>query len=99
MTVKQKIQREKAFEKSGGVCAVCGKPLYNSFGQYAHKIANTEPHRKKYGSFFIDSVYNGLYVCSLSCNKKVDVGNSPAKIFETLADILTKEIKDMGLVK
>ena len=94
MTEKQIKQRKTALEKSGGVCAVCGKPLYNSFGQYAHKIANTEPHRKKYGSFFIDSVYNGLYVCSLSCNKKVDVGNSPAKIFETLADILMNEIKD-----
>lgn len=63
-------------------------------GQYAHRIGNTEVNRKKYGSFFIDSTYNGEYVCSLECNATVDVGKSKGKILDTLADILIKEIKD-----
>lgn len=93
MTEKQKKQREKALEKSGGVCAVCGKSLYNTHGQFAHAIGNTVVNRKKYGTFFIDSAFNGAYVCSLECNKKIDVGKSPEKIFAKLADILASEIK------
>lgn len=93
MTEKQKNQREKALEKSGGVCAVCGKSLYNTHGQFAHAIGNTVVNRKKYGTFFIDSAFNGAYVCSLECNKKVDVGKSPEKIFAKLADIFVSEMK------
>lgn len=93
MTEKQKNQREKALQKSGGVCAVCGKSLYNTYGQFAHAIGNTVVNRKKYGTFFIDSAFNGAYVCSLECNKKIDVGKSPEKIFAKLADILASEMK------
>ena len=35
-------QREKAMERSLGVCAVCGKPLREGAMQYAHAIGNTE---------------------------------------------------------
>ncbi len=94
MTDKQKEQREKALQRSCGVCAVCGKPLCYGHGQYAHKIGNTEVNRKKYGTFFIDSQYNGEYVCSLECNAEVDVGKSKGAILDTLADILLKEMKD-----
>lgn len=94
MTDKQKKQREEALQKSGGVCAICGKSLYNTHGQFAHAIGNTVVNRKKYGTFFIDSAFNGAYVCSLECNKKVDVGKTPEKIFAKLAEILTLEIKD-----
>jgi hypothetical protein len=94
MTEKQIEQREEALKRSCGVCAVCGKPIMYGAGQYAHKIGNTEVNRKKYGSFFIDSTYNGEYVCSLSCNASVDVGKSKGQILDTLADILIKEIRD-----
>ena len=94
MTEKQIEQREKAVARSGGVCAVCGKPLAQGQMQYAHAIGNTEVNRKKYGSFFIDSTYNGALVCSLSCNASVDIGKSKGKILDKLADILIKEIKD-----
>ena len=50
-------------------------------------------NRKKYGSFFIDSTFNGEMVCSLECNAKVDVGKSRGRILDKLADILIKEIK------
>lgn len=94
MTDKQIEQREKALERSCGFCAVCGKPLKSGQMQYAHKIGNTETNRKLYGSFFIDSTYNGELVCSLSCNATVDVGKSKGKILDTLADILLKEMAD-----
>lgn len=92
MTRKQVEQREQALNRSGGVCAVCGKPLAYGHGQYAHKIGNREENRRKYGTFFIDSTFNGEYVCSLECNASLDVGRSKGKILDTLADILIKEI-------
>lgn len=86
-------QRFFAYERSYGVCAVCQKPLTEGQMQYAHKIGNTQVNRKKYGSFFIDSTFNGEMVCSLECNAKVDVGKSKGKILDTLCDILINEIK------
>ncbi len=94
MTERQIRQREQALQRSGGVCAVCGKPLNYGQGQYAHKIGNTEVNRKKYGTFFIDSTYNGEYVCSLGCNSKVDIGKSKGAVMDILADILIREMKD-----
>lgn len=92
MNERQKKQRIEAMERSMGVCAVCGKSLNNGF-QYGHKIGNTETNRKLYGSFFIDSTFNGEMVCSLECNAKLDVGKSKGKQLEVLSDILIKEIK------
>jgi hypothetical protein len=99
MTDAQKEQREKAIERSGGYCAVCGKPLKYGSIQYAHAIGNTQVNRKKYGSFFIDSTFNGAMVCSLECNAKVDVGKSKGKILDKLADILIAEIKTSKIHK
>lgn len=93
MTQKQKEQRERASVRAMGFCAVCGKRLAEGTPQYAHRIGNTETNRKKYGSFFIDSTFNGELVCSLDCNASLDVGKSTGRILETLTDILTKEIK------
>lgn len=94
MTGVQKEQRERAYSRSMGVCPICGKPLTQGQMQYAHAIGNTESNRKKYGSFFIDSTYNGCLVCSLECNADVDVGKSPGRIMEKLVEILTNEIRD-----
>lgn len=94
MNNKEIEQRDKALNRSCGVCYVCGKPLCYGHGQYAHRIGNTEVNRKKYGSFFIDSTYNGEMVCSLECNASLDVGKSKGNILSVLSDILTKEIKD-----
>ena len=94
MTEQQRVQREQAQGRSGGVCFICGKPLKDGQMQYAHRIGNTEVNRKKYGSFFIDSTYNGELVCSLGCNASLDVGKSKGKILDTLADILLKEMRD-----
>ena len=94
MTERQTEQRQKALARSYGVCCVCGKPLREGQMQYAHRIGNTETNRKKYGSFFIDSTYNGEMVCSLGCNHSLDCGKSKGKILENLIMILTKECKD-----
>ena len=94
MTKAQVEQRKKALFRSMGLCPVCGKPLSSGQMQYAHAIGNTETNRKKYGSFFIDSTYNGALTCSLACNAKIDVGKSPEKIYAKLAEILTLEISD-----
>ena len=90
MTEGQKEQREQALMRAGGcVCQICGKPF--RAGQYAHKIANKEMWRKKYGSFIIDHTLNGEYVCSLSCNQSADVGSSYGNHLEVIADILIYE--------
>lgn len=94
MTEAEKEQRRQALARSGGICPVCGGSI-NQYGtpQYAHKIANTDPNRKKYGSFFIDHWMNGEYVCSLACNSSCNIGNNPGKVLGLLADILIYEIK------
>ena len=91
MTEKQIEQREKAFARSGGICAVCGKPLSQGQMQYAHAIAQKELWRNKYGSWVIDHTLNGEMVCCLSCNQTIDVGSSYGNHLEVIADILIYE--------
>lgn len=94
MTEEQKEQRRQALTRSGGKCPVCGGSI-NQYGtpQYAHKIANTELNRKKYGSFFVDHWMNGEYVCSLPCNQSCNIGNNRGKVLGLLADILIYEMR------
>ena len=93
MTDEEIEQRQKALSRSCGICPICNKPM--QAGQYAHKIANKEMWRKKYGSFIIDHTLNGEYVCSLSCNNSVDVGSSYGNHLEVIADIIIAEYKKM----
>lgn len=93
MNREQKEQRELALMLSGGVCAVCGKPLNQGAPQYAHKIANTQTNRKKYGSFIIDSVMNGAYVCSLGCNQAMNIGFNRGEVLKLIADITMFEMR------
>lgn len=104
MTKKEKEQRIKAYSRTNCICPVCGGSIYQ-YGtpQYAHAIGNREVNRKKYGSFFIDSTYNGELVCSLECNAKCDVGGSYGAHLDVIADILIAEYVKMwgneGLTK
>ena len=93
MNEREIEQRQKALSRCCGVCPICKKPM--QAGQYAHKIANKEMWRKKYGSFIIDHTLNGEYVCSLSCNNSVDVGSSYGNHLEVIADILIAEFQKM----
>jgi hypothetical protein len=94
MTQTQKEQREDALTRNFGHCAVCGKPI-SSYGtaQYAHRIADTNPNRRKWGDWIIDHTLNGEYVCSLKCNDKLNCGNNPAKCYELVQQILDAETK------
>ena len=91
MTERQTEQREKAFERSGGFCVVCGKPLAGNQMQYAHKIPQKDMYIKKYGTWVIDHALNGELVCSLACNQSIDVGSSYGNHLDIIADILINE--------
>lgn len=93
MNKEQKEQRIKALQRNGNLCPVCGKSIYE-YGtpQYAHKIANTEGNRRKFGSFFIDHTLNGEMVCSLSCNQSLNIGFNKGKVLNLLSDILIYEL-------
>ena len=86
-------QRKQALQTSNGFCPICHKPLTQVQG--AHKIANKEMWRKKYGSWVIDHHLNMVIVDSLSCNNSVDVGSSYGNHLEVIADILIYEYKKM----
>lgn len=95
MTEQQRIQREQAYSRSCGVCAVCGKSLSEGQLQYAHKIPQKEMYIKKYGTWVIDNTLNGELVCSLACNQSVDVGSSYGNHLDVIADILIAEFVKM----
>ena len=95
MNSQQIEQREQALQRSGGHCPICHKWISSGQPQYAHKIANKEMWRNKYGSFIIDHTLNGEYVCSLECNSSVDVGSSYGNHLEVIADIIIAEYQKM----
>lgn len=94
MTEAQEWQRRLALAKSGGVCEVCGKPLTTPQG--AHRIANTEPNRRKWGSLVMDHPDNIAMVCSLSCNQSCNIGYNPRACLELAQRIINKELLKMG---
>lgn len=89
MTEEQKEQKRKRLEVSGAYCEVCGKRMLSP--QFAHAIGQGKTNEKRFGTFFINSVYNGKMTCSLECNSLVDVGKSDGAILRKLAEILIKE--------
>lgn len=86
-------QRQEALKKSNGFCPICHKPLTTMQG--AHRIANKEMWRKKYGSWVIDSPENIVIVDCLSCNNSCDVGSSYGNHLEVIADVLIAEFVKM----
>lgn len=93
MTRDQRIQRAEALAKSGGVCEVCGKTLTPSTWQGAHRIANTEPNRKKWGAWIIDHPLNIAIVCSLACNHVCNIGYNPGECLRLVQRIVNKELE------
>lgn len=91
MTEAQKEQRMLQLAKSGGVCEVCGRTLTPSTWQGAHRIANTEANRKKWGSWIIDAPENIAIVCSLKCNQECNVGYTPSECLEIVQKVLNRE--------
>lgn len=91
MNEAQKEQRMRALATSGGVCEVCGKTLTQSTWQGAHRIANTEANRKKWGSWIIDAPENIAIVCSLKCNQACNIGYNPGRCLEIAEKVLKRE--------
>lgn len=89
MTGSEIEQRKEALRNGNGFCPICGKPLINMQG--AHRIANKEMWRKKYGSWVIDNPANMIIVDNLYCNNSVDVGSSYGNHLDVIADILIYE--------
>ena len=72
MTSKEKDQLEEMYAFYGHRCFLCGKAA----SQRAHIIGKTNLNRKLFGYGVINNPLNWLPVCSLECNKKVDVGRN-----------------------
>lgn len=73
---------EKVWERDGHACTVCGK----SATQVAHIIPDQQWLKQKYGWGVIHHMTNRTCVCSLECNKMVEVsGKSRPREVEKLA--------------
>jgi hypothetical protein len=92
LTDEQRVQRQVALSLSGGVCAVCGKPLFES-AQGAHRIANTKSNRDKYGSLVIDDPKNIKIVCCLKCNDACNIGNDPVACLKLAVEIYNERLR------
>lgn len=91
MTEAEIEQRKIALAKSGGVCEVCGRTLTPSTWQGAHRIANTQTNRAKWGSWIIDAPENIAIVCSLACNQECNIGFSVRDCLEVVEKVLKRE--------
>ena len=91
MNETEKWQRQVQLTKSSGVCEVCGKTLTPSTWQGAHRIANTQANRIKWGSWIIDAPENIAIVCSLKCNQECNVGYTPAECLAIAEKVLNRE--------
>jgi 5-methylcytosine-specific restriction endonuclease McrA len=70
-------QRLAIYERDGGICAYCGKPVdINSF-TVAHRIARTVWTLKKYGREIIEHPLNKACTHAGACNDGMLVTNNP----------------------
>ena len=95
MTEQQKKQRRYALAISGGVCEVCGSPL-GARVQGAHRIADTQANRAKYGGFVIDHRYNVGMTCSLKCNAALDISRDDGACIALCKNIYDTELLKYG---
>ena len=99
MTETEKEQRRYALAISGGVCEVCGRPLFDGQPQGAHRIGNTKANRAKYGDFVIDHRYNIGYACSLKCNSMLDISGNTGACIALCKRIYTAEAQKYEVKK
>ena len=78
-------------DRAGYRCEVCGKPLYTGTLQLGHKIPQSK--LEKYGKDIIHNPLNMAAVCSLECNKKVDLGIHDSAYAELL-DLIKDDLKE-----
>jgi 5-methylcytosine-specific restriction endonuclease McrA len=81
-------QRLAIYERDGGICQYCGKPVdINSF-QVAHKIARTVWTLKKYGREIIEHPLNKACTHAGACNDLIQVTNNPCEREKIVVAIL-----------
>lgn len=80
MTRHEKEKREAMYQHYGYKCFVCGEPA----NQAAHIIGNTLLNRKLFGKRIVDHELNMLPACSLSHNKKIDIGKIPHNLSQVV---------------
>jgi hypothetical protein len=72
-------QRLAIYERDGGICQFCGKPVdINSF-QVAHRIAAAKWCYKKYGKEVIDHPLNKACTHAWACNDGMLITNNPVE--------------------
>ncbi len=72
MKASEQEKIRELYEEQDWICAVegCNKGAF----QRAHILGNTKLNRHLYTDAVIDSKENWRGVCSLECNKKIDIG-------------------------
>ena len=68
--VKEREMIREMYAEQNFQCHVCKKPV----NQRAHVLGDRKLERRIYGDEIIDSKVNWRGVCSLECNKYVDIG-------------------------
>lgn len=79
MTGREALEYEEKrtylYNKAGGYCEVCGKPVgFNTF-HWAHRIPQNDMNLKKYGKEVIHHPLNAAVTCGLYCNGRVSIRN------------------------
>jgi len=75
--------------RDGGICFVCGRA---AGWQLAHRIPQSDLCISMYGEAVVHHPGNMRLVCSLACNKKVEVS---CKSRPRMADEIAQEIRKM----
>lgn len=84
-------QRLAIYERDGGICQYCGKPVdINSF-QVAHRIARTKWAIKLYGADVIEHSDNKACTHPGACNDLIQITNNPVER-ENLAQEIREKI-------
>jgi len=89
-------QRLAIYERDGGICQFCHKPVdINSF-QVAHIIARVKWAVKLYGADVIEHMDNKACTHAGACNDLVQITNRPVER-EALAKEIREKISGKGL--
>ena len=89
MKQKEIDQLEAMYSHYGYRCFICGERAT----QRAHCIGNTKLNRKLHGNEVVDHICNFYPACSLSCNKKIDIGFLESNQ-KQVADIIKSDLPD-----
>jgi hypothetical protein len=85
--VEKHDEWEAIYERDGGICQTCGKPVEWNHAQTAHCIADTKANRSRSGDHIIDHPLNRKLTHGGPCNDAQNIGNNPGKCAELIRRI------------